>query len=235
LQSISRQETGDSNAASLILAQPPGLYPEAHVNLNVVLNCDRSAKPCTETLALGDETLILRSAVGAVGRYLAGLQANAATSQAVGTAASCSGIMARGFTMAGKFELKKGRTGKFSFNLKSGNGQVVFTSQTYDSKRSATAGIASVKKNAVKDGAFERKKSTKGQPYFVIKATNGQVIGKSQMYATPVSMEKGIKSVAKNAPLAETNDLTVEPPKTDTPAKKKAPAKKAAKKRSGRP
>jgi uncharacterized protein YegP (UPF0339 family) len=200
------------------------------VNPNVVSNCDLSTKLHAETLALSVETLILRSAVGAVGRYLAGLQANAATSQAVGTAASCIGIMARGFTMAGKFELKKGKTGKFSFNLKSGNGQVVFTSQTYDSKRSATAGIASVKKNAGKDGAFERKKSTKGQPYFVIKATNGQVIGKSQMYATPVSMEKGIKSVAKNAPLAETNDLTVEPPKTDTPAKKKAPAKKAAKK-----
>ncbi|MEM1404327.1 MAG: YegP family protein [Pseudomonadota bacterium] len=124
--------------------------------------------------------------------------------------------------MAGKFELKKGKTGKFSFNLKSGNGQVVFTSQTYDDKRSATGGIKSVKTNAAKDARFERKKSTKGQPYFVIKATNGQVIGKSQMYANAVSMEKGIKSVMKNAPTAETNDLTVEA--------KKAPAKKAAKK-----
>lgn len=124
--------------------------------------------------------------------------------------------------MAGKFELKKGKTGKFSFNLKSGNGQVVFTSQTYDSKRSANAGITSVKKNAAKDGAYERKSSTKGQPYFVIKASNGQVIGKSQMYANTVSMEKGVKSVAKNAPSAEINDLTVEAPK--------APAKKTAKK-----
>ena len=133
--------------------------------------------------------------------------------------------------MAGKFELKKGKTGKFSFNLKSGNGQVVLTSQTYDDKRSATGGIKSVKTNAAKDARFERKKSTKGQPYFVIKATNGQVIGKSQMYANAVSMEKGIKSVMKNAPTAETNDLTVEAKKA--PAKKaakKAPAKKAAKK-----
>ncbi|MEQ8689785.1 MAG: DUF1508 domain-containing protein, partial [Pseudomonadales bacterium] len=43
--------------------------------------------------------------------------------------------------MAGKFELKKGKSGKFSFNLKAGNGQVIFTSQAYDSKRSAIAGI----------------------------------------------------------------------------------------------
>lgn len=139
--------------------------------------------------------------------------------------------------MAGKFELKKGKTGKFSFNLKSGNGQVVFTSQTYDSKRSASAGIRSVAKNADKDARYERKTSTKGQPYFVIKATNGQVIGKSQMYSNAVSMEKGIKSVAKNAPTAETLDLTVEDkaPAKKAPAKKKAatkkaPAKKAVKK-----
>ena len=134
--------------------------------------------------------------------------------------------------MAGKFELKKGRTGKFSFNLKSGNGQVVFTSQTYDSKRSATAGINSVKKNAAKAGAFERKTSTKGQPYFVIKATNGQVVGQSQMYANAVSMEKGIQSVMKNAPTAATNDLTEEKakaaPKKKAAAKKQPAAKKAA-------
>jgi len=136
--------------------------------------------------------------------------------------------------MAGKFELKKGKTGKFSFNLKSGNGQVVFTSQTYDSKRSATAGIKSVAKNADKDARYERKSSTKGQPYFVIKATNGQVIGKSQMYSNAVSMEKGIKSVAKNAPTAETLDLTVEAkvPAKKAPAKKKTAAKKAPAKKA---
>ncbi len=138
--------------------------------------------------------------------------------------------------MAGKFELKKGKTGKFSFNLKSGNGQVVFTSQTYENKRSATAGINSVKKNADKDARYERKTSTKGQPYFVIKATNGQVIGKSQMYANAVSMEKGIKSVAKNAPTADTTDLTVEAkaPAKKAPAKKKAAAKKAPAKKAAK-
>lgn len=110
--------------------------------------------------------------------------------------------------MAGKFELKKGKSGKFSFNLKAGNGQVIFTSQAYDSKRSATAGIASVTKNAAVPARFERKTSTKGQAYFVITATNGQVIGKSQMYTGMTGMEKGIKSVMKNAPVAETRDLT---------------------------
>jgi uncharacterized protein YegP (UPF0339 family) len=111
-------------------------------------------------------------------------------------------------SMAGKFELKKGASGKFSFNLKAGNGQVIFTSQAYDSKRSASAGIRSVKKNALTDARFERKTASNGQAYFVLTATNGQTIGKSQMYSGLAGMEKGIRSVVKNAPDAPVVDLT---------------------------
>jgi hypothetical protein len=50
--------------------------------------------------------------------------------------------------MAGKFVLKKGESGKFHFNLLAGNGQVVATSQTYESKESALNGIKSVQTNA---------------------------------------------------------------------------------------
>jgi len=50
--------------------------------------------------------------------------------------------------MAGKFVLKKGSTGKFHFNLHAANGQVIATSQHYDSRESALHGIESVKTNA---------------------------------------------------------------------------------------
>ena len=50
--------------------------------------------------------------------------------------------------MAGKFLLKKGTTGKFRFNLLSSNGKVIATSQAYETKRAALAGIESVRKNA---------------------------------------------------------------------------------------
>ena len=45
------------------------------------------------------------------------------------------------------FELKKTESGKFHFNLKAGNGQIVATSQMYASKESALNGIESVRKN----------------------------------------------------------------------------------------
>ena len=50
--------------------------------------------------------------------------------------------------MPGKFVLKKGTTGKFRFNLVSTNGQVVATSEAYNSKASCMNGVRSVQKLA---------------------------------------------------------------------------------------
>ena len=50
--------------------------------------------------------------------------------------------------VAAKFVLKKGSTGKFHFNLLATNGQVIATSEAYESKAAAINGIESVKKNA---------------------------------------------------------------------------------------
>ena len=47
--------------------------------------------------------------------------------------------------MPGKFVVKKGSTGKFRFSLLSTNGQIVATSEAYNSKASAMGGIRSVK------------------------------------------------------------------------------------------
>ena len=109
--------------------------------------------------------------------------------------------------MAGKYEVLKSKNGKYHFNLKAANGQVVLSSQMYESKPSCLNGIESTKKNAGDDKHFERLTSAKGEPYFTLKATNGQVIGRSEMYASASSMENGIASVAKNKDSA-TNDLS---------------------------
>lgn len=50
--------------------------------------------------------------------------------------------------MAGKFVLKKGASGKFHFSLHAANGQIIATSEAYNSKEAALNGIDSVKKNA---------------------------------------------------------------------------------------
>jgi uncharacterized protein len=108
--------------------------------------------------------------------------------------------------MPGRFEIKTAKNGKFSFNLKASNGQVILSSESYDTRKGAEAGVASVKKNAANDARYERKVAKDGSAYFVLKASNGEVIGKSEMYKAKASMEAGIKSVRNNAEWAEIKD-----------------------------
>jgi uncharacterized protein YegP (UPF0339 family) len=110
--------------------------------------------------------------------------------------------------MAGKFVLKKTGKGKFVFNLKASNGLVILTSETYANKDSALNGIESVRRNAGKDTNFERRTAKNGQPYFVLKAANKEVIGQSEIYAASASVKKGIASVKANAGRAKLEDLT---------------------------
>lgn len=110
----------------------------------------------------------------------------------------------------GKFEIKVAKNGEYVFNLKAANGQVILTSQMYKSKASCENGIASVKKNAEKASAFKIEEAKNGQPYFTIKAANGEIIGKSQIYASIDTCKKGIDSVQRNAPDAAVVELEAE-------------------------
>jgi uncharacterized protein len=106
----------------------------------------------------------------------------------------------------GKFTIKTGNDGQFYFNLKADNGQVILGSEGYTSRAGCTNGIESVKKNAPDSTSYDRQTAKNGKLYFNLKAGNGQVIGKSQMYEAEDGMENGIKSVMKNAPDATVED-----------------------------
>ena len=110
--------------------------------------------------------------------------------------------------MPAKFELKRGRSGKFHFNLLATNGEVILTSQTYTTKRAARNGIASVQTHAAQADRYERRKGKKKKPHFVLKSANHRVIGSSETYEASSAMEKGIKSVMKNGGAKRVDDLT---------------------------
>jgi len=111
--------------------------------------------------------------------------------------------------MAAKFEVQKNKKGEFFFNLIAPNGRTILSSEQYSTKSAALNGIESVKKNCQSDSAFERLENKNHEPYFVLKAKNGEIIGKSEAYSSKASMENGIASVKENAPSAEIKDLTV--------------------------
>ena len=106
----------------------------------------------------------------------------------------------------GKFVITKRANGEFQFNLKAGNGQVILASEGYTTKAACENGIESVKKNSQDDARFERLTSKNDKFYFILKASNGQSIGSSEMYESAASRDNGIESVKKNAPEAEVDD-----------------------------
>jgi uncharacterized protein len=108
--------------------------------------------------------------------------------------------------MAGKFELNTSANGKFFFNLKASNGQIILSSEMYESKSAAQNGIESVKKNAGDDARYDRRTAANGDPYFILKAGNGEQIGRSETYKSSAALENGIESVKANAPDAQIAD-----------------------------
>ena len=117
----------------------------------------------------------------------------------------------------GKFVIKETKTG-VKFDLKATNGQVIATSEVYNSMAACKNGIESVKKNApvanIEDQTvegYEEKKNPKFEIYtdkagefrFRLKATNGQVIAVSEGYSAMAGCKNGVESVQKNAPDAE--------------------------------
>ena len=101
------------------------------------------------------------------------------------------------------YQISPTTNAKFMFNLKAENNQVILTSQVYEQKQSALDGIASVRANGSDAKNFELKASTADEPYFVLKAQNGQVIGTSQMYSSTAAAEIGMASVQLNSPSNE--------------------------------
>lgn len=101
-----------------------------------------------------------------------------------------------------KFVTKTGKDGQYYFNLEADNGQIVLSSEGYTTATAMQNGIDSVKKNSGDDAHYERLSSANEKHYFNLKAGNGQVIGKSQMYESAQSRDKGIESVKTNASAA---------------------------------
>lgn len=120
--------------------------------------------------------------------------------------------------MAGKFEIKATDSGKFRFNLKAGNGEVIATSQLYASLATCKNGVESVKKIAadakiedqtaegfetVTNPKFEVYTDKAGEVRFRLKARNGEIVATGEGYAAKSGCLKGIESIKKNAPDAK--------------------------------
>lgn len=112
----------------------------------------------------------------------------------------------------GKFVIRCVSTG-CKFDLLAANGQVIATSEVYETEAACRKGIRSVQKSApvakladlTREGKqpsnpkFELFQDKAGDYRFRLKARNGQVVAVSENYTTKAACEDGIESVRKNA------------------------------------
>ena len=119
-----------------------------------------------------------------------------------------------------KFAVRTVNSG-VKFDLKATNGQIIATSEVYESKAACLNGVESVKKNApvakvedqteagyeaVTNPKFEVYEDKAGEYRFRLKARNGEIIAVSEGYTAKASCLNGIESVKKNAPEAEVEE-----------------------------
>lgn len=110
--------------------------------------------------------------------------------------------------MPAQYNLSRSNDDQFYFNLTAENNEVILVSERYKSKDGALRGIESVKNNSPKDSQFERRTSSDGKYYFVLKAANNEVIGTSEMYNSDQALENGIQAVKRVGASAPVNDKT---------------------------
>ena len=103
----------------------------------------------------------------------------------------------------GKFVIKETKDGKFAFNLKAGNGEVIAVSETYTALDTCKNGIEIEGYEAVTNPKFEIYKDKAGEFRFRLKARNGEIIATGEGYKSKDGCKNGIDSIRRNAPDAE--------------------------------
>jgi len=98
-------------------------------------------------------------------------------------------------TTGARVEITEGATGQFHFNVFARNGQVVLTSESYTTHAAAWNGAFAVQDAAASAASFTLQIAADGSYYFTVAATNGEIVGVSQMYTSRSAAQSGIDSV----------------------------------------
>ncbi len=102
-----------------------------------------------------------------------------------------------------RFQVFQGADDRFYFSLYAANGEIVLQSQGYADEASALNGTFSVAANGVLAERYELNEAANGGYYFNLVASNGRVIGTSEVYSTRASAERGIEAIVALLPQVE--------------------------------
>lgn len=102
----------------------------------------------------------------------------------------------------GYFEIKKRRDGQILLNLKANNAITILTTEGYEDAEVCRLSMENIKKSALSNASYEIKETADRKFYFDLKAANGVVVGRSEIYMTKAAAGRGVDAVKRNAPNA---------------------------------
>ena len=91
-----------------------------------------------------------------------------------------------------RFETFRGLDSKYYFHVRALNGEIVIQSQGYTTRASALNGAASVQTNGSSSGRYQILPAADGTSYFVLRAVNGQIIGRSETYVSATNAQRAV-------------------------------------------
>ncbi len=98
---------------------------------------------------------------------------------------------------SGKLSFWQATDGQWHFNLNSGNGSILLTSEAYTSRTGAINGALSTLENGVDKAQYVVKASASKGFVVNLKAENGQVISYSEVYSTKSNANRAVTSSVK--------------------------------------
>lgn len=101
-----------------------------------------------------------------------------------------------------EFLIGKKPDGSYYFSLKASDGQVILTSESFESIDAVKSTIEAVKNLSLFEDRYEKRASSDGKYYFSLKTTDGRLLGSSGMFDTAAYRNNGIEAVKRYAPPA---------------------------------
>nr|WP_067293546.1 YegP family protein [Marinobacterium profundum] len=88
----------------------------------------------------------------------------------------------------------------YTFSFLGADGSSVVRSENYAVKKSCMNGIESVRKNSQAEGRYDLAESKNGKFFFNLKATNGQVVATSSLFASVALRSEAMAFLKAHAP-----------------------------------
>ena len=102
--------------------------------------------------------------------------------------------------MPGYYQLIEAADGSTSFHLRAGNHEVILSGGVLPTRQAALDTIEWVRAHGHDRARFDSLRTAGGGRYFVLRAEDGRVMGRSEVYASSSGVDNGIASVQRNSP-----------------------------------